>query len=244
MEIQEHTTVGEIAAVAVTAAGVLEKYGIDYCCSGKRPFGDVCREKGLSPAQVSNEIANALATVPDAAKDWTTAPLRQLVQHIVTTHHEYLKLELPRVGQRLRTVVRVHGDKDPAALHELEKVYAGLWQELDLHMHKEEMMLFPMIERYEATVESGLPLPAPPFGSIANPIAVMEHEHDGAGSGLARIRELTHDFAPPEYACTTYRALLDGLAALEADLHTHIHLENNILFPRVIALEQQFTPND
>lgn len=243
MVIQELTTVGEIAAASAAAASVLEKYEIDYCCAGQRAFDDVCREKKLSPAAVKSEIADAAAALPKESKEWGSAPLRELIRHIVGTHHEYLKLELPRLGQRLRKVVEVHDHNDPAALHELETVYEGLWQEMNLHMHKEEMMLFPAIERYEAAVQGGSLLPPSPFGSIANPIAVMEAEHESAGSALGRIRELTIDFQAPSYACSTYRALLEGLKALEADLHIHIHLENNILFPRVIALEQRLSRN-
>jgi regulator of cell morphogenesis and NO signaling len=193
---------------------------------------------------VANEIKAAAASLPVQAKDWNTTPLRELIRHIVSTHHEYLDLELPRLGQRLQKVVQAHGEKDPAALHELETVFEGLWRELNLHMGKEEMMLFPAIERYEAAMQSGLPLPPAPFGSIANPIGVMEAEHDIAGAALARIRELTANFEAPAYACSTYHAMLDGLKALEADLHTHIHLENNILFPRVIALEKRFAAEE
>jgi regulator of cell morphogenesis and NO signaling len=239
MEIQSQT-VGEVASSSAAAVNILEQHGIDYCCAGKRRFEDVCREKGLSPAQVANEIEAAAAVLPPRSRDWNAASLQELIRHIVSIHHEYLKLELPRIAQRLRKVVEVHGEKDPAALHELDNVFEGLWQELNLHLHKEEMMLFPAIERYEAATKRGLPLPPAPFGSIENPIGVMEAEHESAGMALARIRELTIDFQPPPYACATYRAMLDGLKALEADLHTHIHLENNILFPRVIALEKQF----
>lgn len=239
METQGQT-VGEIAAGSAAAVSILEQYGIDYCCAGKRPFEDVCRENGLSPANIAGEIV-AATVKPAQSRNWNTAPLGELIRHIVSTHHEYLKLELPRVGQRVKKVVQVHGASDPAGLSELENVYEGLWQELDMHMHKEEMMLFPAIQRYEAATQSGLPLPPPPFGSIANPIGVMEAEHESAGSALTRIRELTADFQAPSYACGTYRAMLDGLRALEADLHTHIHLENNILFPRVIAMEKGFS---
>jgi len=238
MQIQSQT-VGEVAASSAVAVNILEQYGIDYCCGGKRLFGDVCREKGLSPARVADEIEAAATVLLAPAIDWNAATLRELIRHIVSTHHDYLKLELPRIGQRLRTVVEVHGENDSAALHELDDVFDGLLQELTLHMHKEEMMLFPAIERYEAAAKSGLPLPPSPFGSIENPIGVMEAEHDSAGLALTRIRELTVDFQPPPYACSTYRAMLDGLKALEADLHAHIHLENNILFPRVIAIEKQ-----
>lgn len=241
MNLQEHSTVGEIAAGSTAAAGVLEKYGIDYCCGGKRLLDDACREKGLSPDGIRNEIAEAVTAVPAGARDWTTAPLSDLIRHIVRTHHEFLKLELPRIGQRVQRVVQAHGHHDPEALLELEDVYRTLWQEMDLHMHKEELMLFPAIEHFEAATQSGSPLPPSPFGSIANPITVMEREHDSAGDALARIRVLTRDYEVPAYACSTYRAMLLGLQALEADLHTHVHLENNILFPRVIALEQQFS---
>jgi regulator of cell morphogenesis and NO signaling len=237
MEIHSQT-VGEVAAGSAAAVSILEQYGIDSCCAGKRLFEDACREKGLSAASVTDEIAAATAK-PVEPKDWNIAPLRELIRHVVSTHHEYLKLELPRVGQRLAKVVQVHGANDPAALSELENVYKGLWQELDLHMHKEEMMLFPAIERYDAATQTGLPLPPSPFGTIANPIGVMEAEHESAGAALTRIRELTSDFQAPSYACATYRAMLDGLRALEGDLHIHIHLENNILFPRVIALEKR-----
>src|SRR5690349_20738624 len=115
MAIQELTTVGEIAAASAAAASVLEKYEIDYCCAGKRAFDDVCREKKLSPAAVKSEIANAAAGLSKESRDWGAAPLRELIRHIVGTHHEYLKLELPRIGQRLRKVVEVHGHNDPAA---------------------------------------------------------------------------------------------------------------------------------
>jgi regulator of cell morphogenesis and NO signaling len=238
MEI-ESLTVGQIAAGSLAAVNTLERYGIDYCCAGNRPFEDVCREKGLSPASVATEIAAAAAALTEKSRDWNDAPLRDLIRHIVATHHEFLKLELPRVGQRVQKVVQVHGHLDPDGLHELERVYVGLWQELSLHMHKEEVMLFPAIERYEAAARSSLPLPPVPFGRMGNPIGVMEAEHESAGRALSRIRELTGDFQAPAYACSTYRAMLDGLKALETDLHTHIHLENNILFPRVKDLEKR-----
>jgi len=239
MKAQAYPTIGEIAASSLAAVNVFEKYGIDYCCGGKRPLVDVCDEKGMSAERLFKEISEAgAAASPDAPADWSTAPLRTLIAHIVGTHHSYLKVELPRVGLRLCKVVEVHGAKDPN-LKEVETVYRELWQELDMHMRKEEMMLFPAIGRYESALEAGLPLPPAPFGTIANPIGVMEAEHASAGWALDRIKELTHNYRAPEWACATYRALLDGLRSLESDLHTHIHLENNILFPRVIALETQ-----
>ena len=233
-----HLTVGDVAAGSPEAAGILEHYGIDYCCTGKRPFDDACREKGLSPASVAAEIASAAPFRPARARDWNAAPLRELIDHIVSTHHEFLKLELPRTAHLVRRVVEVHGASDPA-LSQLENVFEALWQELNFHMHKEEMMLFPAIERYVSAARQGRPLPPAPFGSFGNPIAAMEAEHESAGMALRQIRQLTVDYQAPESACPTYCAMLKGLKAIEGDLHIHVHLENNILFPRVIALEQR-----
>jgi len=172
--------------------------------------------------------------------DWNTASLGELIHHIVSTHHEFLKLELPRIGKSIEQVVELHGKNDPATLDQLADVYEGLWRELTLHMHKEEMMLFPAIERYEAATSSGLSLPPAPFGSIANPSGVMEAEHASAVSALGRIQELTAYFQSTSDACSTYGAMLNGLRALKTDLDTHIHIENDILFPRAVALEKRF----
>jgi len=237
--LEDQMAVGEVAALSPGAVKVLDSHGIDYCCGGRRTLEDVCAEKGLSARQLMEEIDAGDAVAGSPEDDWKTVPLRRLIGHIVSTHHEFLKLELPRIGQRLAKVVEVHGAKDPA-LGELQPVYDGMRRELELHMHKEELMLFPAIGRYEAAAESGKPLPPALFGSVANSIAAMEKEHDSAGVELRRIRDLTRDFEPPEYACTTYRSLLDGLRALESDLRTHVHLENNILFPRAIALEKSY----
>ena len=160
------------------------------------------------------------------------------MKHIVGTHHEYLKLELPALGNRMNKVLGVHGTKDQQTLSRLADVFGSLRAEMEMHMHKEELMLFPFLEQYGRAETMGRVLPPVPFGSVANPIAVMEREHDGAGGALLEIRELTNGFEYPSYACSTVRSLFDGLKALEEDLHVHIHLENNILFPRAIALEK------
>jgi regulator of cell morphogenesis and NO signaling len=170
---------------------------------------------------------------------WQAAPLGELAKHIVATHHEYLKLELPALGNRLDKVLAVHGARDPETLSRMAEVFVALRAEMEMHMHKEETILFPFIEKYGFAESQGSPMPPVPFGSIANPIAMMEREHVSAGGALVEIRALTHDYQLPPYACSTVRALYEGLEALEADLHVHIHLENNILFPRAIALERR-----
>ncbi|GIU78579.1 MAG: iron-sulfur cluster repair di-iron protein [Bryobacteraceae bacterium] len=230
------TPLADLAASSTAAVRILEQHGLDYCCGGARPLAEAAREKGLAPEAVIEEIEKA-RTEAAGERDWRMAPLTDLIGHILRTHHEYLKLNLPALAQRLRKVQEVHGGKDPALLQSLGEVYGALRTELEDHMHKEEVILFPFIERYQSAAGQGLPLPPVPFGTIANPIRVMEREHESAGGALARLRELTGGYTVPEWACDTVRALWRGLEELEQDLHMHIHLENNILFPRAMALE-------
>jgi regulator of cell morphogenesis and NO signaling len=237
MHLAENTTVAEMAASSLAAVRVFEKFGIDYCCGGKRPLAEVCREKGYDAEAIERELQSALAGDAAAEKDWNTAPLAELAQHIVGTHHGYLKRELPAIQARLDKVYRVYNQRYGPTLLGLPEVYAGLRAELEMHMRKEEMILFPAIVAYETAAQSGQPLPATPFGTVANPIHMMEAEHESAGQALAEIRRITGDYQLPEYACVTYRALMSGLDELERDLHLHIHLENNILFPRAQELE-------
>jgi regulator of cell morphogenesis and NO signaling len=232
------TTLADVAATSLSAVRVLENHGLDYCCGGKQPLEQACLSKGIKPETIMREIEEA-RMANHAGRDWQAAPLHELAAHIVRTHHEYLKLDLPVLGIRLNKVVQVHGARDPQMLPRLAEVYQALRSELELHLHKEEAILFPFLEQYGLAEAHNRPLPPVPFGSIRNPIAMMEHEHENAGGALAEIRSLTNDFELPPYACGTVRALYEGLQALEADLHVHIHLENNILFPRAIALEQQ-----
>ena len=230
-------TISEIAAGSLAAVRVFEKYGIDYCCGGKQPVEQACAALGLDSESVQRDLDAALAGPASNDTEWNKARLSDLIRHIVSTHHAYLKQELPNLAQRLGKVMKVYGEQDRDTLTTLPAIFSRLASELDMHLHKEEMILFPYIERAEAQLLAGRPLPPVPFGSVANPIAMMEHEHDDAGEALGAMRALTRDYAIPECACVTYRSLLNGLRELEADLHLHIHLENNILFPRALALE-------
>ncbi len=231
-------TLADLAASSLSAVRVLENHGLDYCCGGKETFEHACLNRGITPDSIMREIAEA-KTVDSAARDWQSAPLDELVKHIVETHHAYLKLDLPVLGQRIDKVVSVHGAHDPQRLPRLAEVFAALRAELEMHLRKEETILFPFIEQYGRAEVRNQPVPPVPFGSIAAPIAMMELEHGNAGDALGEIRALTNDFTLPSYACGTVRALYEGLRVLEADLHVHIHLENNILFPRAIALEKR-----
>lgn len=236
MAIATDKTVGEIAAGNPAAVRVFEKLNIDYCCGGKRPLAEVCREKGLAADQLATELERAAA--PPENRDWSAASLTELADYIVSKHHSYLRQELPALSVRLAKVVEAHGASHGDSLHPLSYTFEGLESELVSHMMKEEMILFPLIRRMEEAERKGGGLPPAHCGSIRNPITVMEYEHDSAATALREMRRLTGDYAAPADACATYHALLNGLQALEADLHVHIHLENNILFPKALAAER------
>ena len=227
--------VGAWVAEHPSTARLFERLGIDYCCGGKRPLADACRTRGLLPQDVIAELQTTLDATSDEGRNWNEVSLSDLCDHIEQTHHAYLKEELPRLTAIVAKVVNAHGDRHPELAH-LQQAFLALRAELEPHMQKEERVLFPAIRRLE---RSPVP-PQFPFGSVAGPIHVMEEEHDHAGACLAAIRELTEDFRIPEGACNTYRVMLDSLRELEADMHQHVHKENNILFPRAAELEAQF----
>lgn len=223
-------TVGELVAENRASARVFEKYGIDCCCGGKRSLDDACRERGVAPAVVLDELNQAALTPRPDERDWQNAPLSDIIAHIVSHHHAYLKSELPRIADLFAKVVPAHSEREPVLI-EVSEIFGILKEELDAHLMKEEMILFPTIARLEAGGSSGAPC------SIEHPIARMEYEHESAGRALAQMRHLTRDYYIPDEACNTYRALFATLAELESDLHEHIHLENNVLFPRASALQ-------
>ena len=219
--LTEETTVGEIAAERPAAVRIFEKYDIDYCCGGRIPLGAACAGRGVAPERLIEELDRAAAPSADAAPDWRTASLTDLIDHILTKHHAFLKSELPRLSRLQQKVAAAHGAAHADSLVPLGETFEALREELEAHMMKEEMVLFPMIRAGN--------------GPVATPIRVMEHEHDSAGRALERMRAVTGNYALPADACNSYRALFAGLQELEADLHQHIHLENNILFPRATA---------
>lgn len=235
MTLTANETVGEIVAANPSWARVFERHGIDYCCGGARPLGEACSEKGLSVEELSRELAGANAPAPE--RDWRNAPLSELIDHIVGKHHSYLRAELPDIEHKINRVLEAHRERHGATVSELREVFGEMKAELTEHMMKEERILFPVIQRMEATAKLAMPP-----GAIHQPIRVMEHEHASAGHALAEMRRLTSGFTPPEDACNTFRVLYRQLEELEGDLHTHIHLENNILFPRAAELERAIRP--
>lgn len=228
------STVGDLVATRPSHSRVFQKFGIDFCCGGKKRLAEACSAKGLDPGVVLDALAaNEAAGSRDGA-DVVGLTLGQLCDHIEQTHHAYLRAELPRVGAMVKKVAAVHGAVQPWTI-ELASVFADFAAELNSHMIKEEQVLFPWIrglEGSEPCAQRGC------GGTIANPIGVMEHEHEGAGQSLARMRELSHGYTPPAGACNTFLAALNGLALIEADMHQHVHKENNVLFPKAVRREQ------
>jgi len=239
MTIADTTTVGQIAAESPNATRELEKIGIDYCCGGSRTLGEACAEAKISVDEVLERLQKATAAPkPDADKNWQDQPLADLIAHIQGTHHVFVRGECPRISALAEKVVGVHGKNHPE-LAEVQAVFSGLAGELSVHLMKEEQVLFPYIVRLEEASVAGEPAPPAMFGTVVNPVRMMMQEHDGAGEALREMREATKNYSLPEDACASYRALYEALQGFEADLHQHIHLENNILFPRAVAAEKR-----
>ncbi|MGC2447920.1 MAG: iron-sulfur cluster repair di-iron protein [Candidatus Sulfotelmatobacter sp.] len=230
-------TVRELALESSAATRVFEKLGIDYCCGGDQSLGEACHSRNLSLELVQRELDSAQQeSRPAGNRDWQREPLSELIAHISATHHKFVRSEIARLAPLFEKVCGVHGKNHSELLH-IQAIFRGLGQELTAHLMKEEMVLFPYIVRMEEAVIQGEPALPASFGTVANPVAMMEHEHDSAGDALRAMRATSNGYTAPDGACTSYQALYRALAEFEADLHQHIHLENNILFPRAIAME-------
>ncbi len=229
-------TVREIAQTQPSSIRVFEQFGIEYCCGGRRPLAEACAAKEVDVERVIAALEAASHTSNAQEKDWTEKSLAQLIEHIVATHHAYCKRELPRLAGLAVRVVNRHGGTNPELALIRLKV-AELAEELAEHLADEEIFVFPMIADLERKNRSIGQKADPSPTSIGNPIALLIQDHDHAGVLLAEIRSLSKDFTAPGYACSTFRAFYDGLKDFEQDLHRHVHLENNILFPQAIKLE-------
>lgn len=232
--VSADTIIGELATRHPRTIAVFERLGLDYCCGGKRPIGQVVAQAGLDWTGVAAQLDEVLRSA-DASRDtasWAEAPLSDLIAHILDRYHAKLREDLPLLASLGAKVVDAHSARHPET-REVLSIFASLRAELDAHMMKEEHILFPFIEQLEAGTGSMHPM----LGHIASPIGVMEREHDSAGTALARLRVITAAYTVPEDACPTYRGYYDGLERVERDLHEHIHLENNVLFPRAIEME-------
>ena len=236
MDINSGTTVKEIAVSSPAAARVLEKAGVDYCCGGGQSLQDACMHAGVSAEDILARLrAGGEAARPEDA-DWVSATLAELTEHIRERHHGYVREAIPRVCALLGKVRTKHGANHPE-IAAIEGFFVQLGQEMIAHMQKEEMVLFPYIERLELARRGGGALERPFFQTVRNPIQMMMNEHDGAGNLAKQIHQASSNYTAPADACASYQRLYGELREFEADLHLHVHLENNILFPRAIEME-------
>ena len=237
MSSEPNKTVRELALAIPGATRVFEKVGIDYCCGGQQSLADACAGAQLTVDDVMKSLKLA-ADSHSAAEEpnFLTATLAELIDHIVDKHHVFTKNEIERLRGLLNKVSGVHSENHPE-LRTLSTLFEALSVELGPHMIKEEQVLFPYVKRMEAAVRDGRPVMPPPFRTVANPVRMMMLEHDGAGELLKKMRRITSNYTAPEDACISYQTLYQALDAFEKDLHQHIHLENNILFPRAVEME-------
>lgn len=233
MNITVADTLTDIVKSDFRAAAALSYYGLDFCCKGGRSLRDACTAKGVHPEEVLDRIVQEQRSNPHADNfdQWSLA---QLVRHIEQQHHAYIRSTAPAISQHLNKVARVHGGRHVETVR-IAHLFDKLHADLESHMEKEEHILFP----YIYSLGDGIQQHNRPFVSVAAPIRNMIAEHATAGDDMEEIRALSSQYTAPEDACTTYRIAYMELAAFEQDLHTHVHLENNILFPRALALEQE-----
>lgn len=232
------TTIREIVRNDHRAAAVFEKYSIDFCCGGNKTLGEACAQKGVDPALIQQELQHVEQT-PGTENfrpgEWD---LDALSSFIVNNHHRFVRRMLPTLQSHLARIVSVHGDRHPE-LSTVADRFQSVADELTGHMQKEELVLFPYIASLAAASRNGSPATRPMFGTIRRPIQMMEADHASAGDSFSFIRNASEGFTPPQDACETYRVTYRELEEFERDLHRHIHLENNILFPRAIELEDE-----
>ena len=240
MTITASRTVRELAVEFPGAARIFEKVGIDYCCGGGKSLQDACSDARLTVDDVIHSLEQSESARQAAApeRDWTTAPLNELTAYIVNQHHAYIRQEVPRIQGLLAKVVAAHGQNHPEVA-KIQESFEDLGNELISHMFKEENVLFPYIDSMQTAVKRGQPVPPPFFGTVRNPVQMMVMEHDGAGEKLKEMRELSSGYSVPADGCPTYASLYRALGEFERDLHQHIHLENNILFPRAVEMEKR-----
>ena len=237
MLVQKENKIGEIVAQNFHTANIFENFGLDFCCGGKKTISNACSEKGINPDNVITELSK-IGEQNGAATHFDRWEADFLVDYIVNNHHSYVITATHTIEHHLDKVVEAHGEKSPEIVA-INSLFSELKEELLSHMQKEERMLFPYIKKMIVAQKNSLELTYPPFGTVENPVKVMESEHDKAGNIMKLINKMSGSYTPPETACATFRVLYKELKEFEDDLHVHIHLENNILFPKALQLENE-----
>jgi len=237
MQIQKDNKIGEIVAKNFHTAQIFENLGLDFCCGGKKTINDACNEKGLNPENVINELAKVdeQSTAMQHFEKWDSD---FLIDYIVNNHHAYVINAVSTIEHHLQKVVLAHGERHPEIVS-INGIFDDLKEELLNHMQKEEKVLFPYIKKMNIAIKNSLEMRYPPFGTVENPLRMMESEHESAGKMMSTVNKLSGGYNPPKNACGTFKVLYQELKEFEQDLHVHVHLENNILFPKAIALEKQ-----
>lgn len=236
MNITTDKTIGSIVAEDYRAASVLTAHGIDFCCKGGRTVEEVCRKNNLDPAELTREIMTVLsrdANLGEEYKNWT---MTKLTEHIEQVHHRYVEAQSAVLKIYLNKLCKVHGDHHPE-LFEIAREFEECSEAMAVHMKKEELILFPFVRRMEKAEKEGSALPPAQFGSVNNPVEMMKDDHEAEGDRFRRIEQLSNGYQNPPDGCATYSTAMNMLREFEQDLHLHIHLENNILFPRAIEFE-------
>jgi len=233
-------TLADIVTENIRAAIVFEEFGLDFCCKGKRPLSEACTAKNVDADEVIKSLIELNKNNnSEKVNDWTPD---FLVDYIINNHHQYVRRMIPVISLHADKVASVHGQNHPEMI-EISDLFLAVREELEGHMMKEERILFPYIKQLYSAKKNNEQIAPPPFGTIQNPIRMMEAEHTSAGNAMSRIRELSDNFTAPADACNTFKALYSELKEFEEDLHKHIHLENNILFPKSIELESESIQN-
>lgn len=238
MQITPDRTVGSIVAEDYRAAAVFTTYGIDFCCKGGRTVQEVCEKKSIDPSQLADAITTVLARDADTGDDAKQWSLEKLTNHVETVHHRYVEERGPIIQKYLAKLCKVHGGRHPE-LFKIAEEFDGCVGSMAQHMKKEELVLFPFVRRLEQSERTGEPVAQSSFGSVENPVHMMMDDHLEEGERFERMGALSNGFTMPADGCATYSAAFSMLKDFEEDLHRHIHLENNIMFPRAIALEKQ-----
>ena len=239
ISINKEMTVAEIVTENIKTADVFKRNGIDFCCGGKISLRSACEKKGLDYESIFSEI-EAINSGTKREHDYDSWDLDFLSDYIINTHHNYVTEANSLIIQYSDRVAHVHGKHYPEVVR-VNQLFHSIVNELKSHMHKEEMILFPFIKQLVIANRNGDKISPPPFGTIQNPINMMESEHDGAGDVIKEIATLTNNYTPPQDACNTFKALYSSLEEYQNDLFQHIHLENNILFPKAIRLENKLS---
>lgn len=229
--------IGQFVADDFRTAAVFSNYGIDFCCKGDRTVEEVCKKNNIEVEELLGKLLEIQISNNQQSIDYKSWPLDLLAEYIEKKHHRYVEEKTPVLRQFLDKLCKVHGQRHPELL-EITTLFIGCAKEMASHMKKEELILFPFIKRMVKAQMEGTKIESPQFTTVENPIALMKHDHELEGDRFRKIVELTNNYTPPADACNTYKVTFAMLDEFEKDLHLHIHLENNILFPKAIALEQ------